>query len=91
MTPGDPQVVAARRLPVLRWFNASRPTTARQRSSMSARGALRIAVGRAEFPITDPPCESDSYVLLTIWSLCATLLLLAGFAVLMLSACVQHS
>jgi hypothetical protein len=57
---------------------------------MSFRGALRIAAGDGEFPMTEPATESDSYVLLTIWALCATLLLLAAFVALAVAACAQR-
>jgi hypothetical protein len=53
---------------------------------VNLRDALRIAAGGGKLPMPGPVNESDGYVLLTICALCATLLLLAAFLLLVVTA-----
>jgi hypothetical protein len=59
-------------------------------SATSVRGAIRIAVGRAESPMGDLASESENYALLTLWALGATLLLMATFVWVLLAACTHR-
>ena len=57
---------------------------------MSMMDALRIAIGLGESPLLAPAGESENYILVTIWSVCATLLLFVALVLLLQAAWPPH-